>query len=155
MVVAISATCFSFCLMAALALIQQHDRLSSHKDPEHVVSLIILKMDETRIPSQIDWFHSQVLGKYKFQKVAFIFAAPGAFFTWGMLSFFGHWLFIALSGIDSTIAIPLAGILGVVLLLCLLQATTASEKAPPTPALTHPHSSSLEHEPAGRIVDIV
>ncbi|EKM76801.1 hypothetical protein AGABI1DRAFT_108633 [Agaricus bisporus var. burnettii JB137-S8] len=139
MAVAISATCFSFCLMAALALIQQHDRLSSHKDPEHV----------------IDWFHSQVLGKYKFQKVAFIFAAPGAFFTWGMLSFFGHWLFIALSGIDSTITIPLAGILGVVLLLCLLQVTTASEKAPPTPALTHPHSSSLEHEPAGRIVDIV
>jgi hypothetical protein len=45
---AVSATCFSVSLVAALALIQQHDRLSHRKDPDEVVSSHQLTIDETK-----------------------------------------------------------------------------------------------------------
>lgn len=150
---AVSAACFSVSLVAAHTLIQQNDRLSRCKDPAEAVSSHQSITDEANeCCPQIDWFTGIAYGKYKFQGAAFIFACPTAFFNWGIISFFCHWLFIILSPIRPTITIPLIGVVGVVCLLCSSRVMATCEA---TLAHSTLQASLEEHESARVTQDLV
>ncbi|KAF5357044.1 hypothetical protein D9756_006505 [Leucocoprinus leucothites] len=95
-VAAISAACFSASLLSAFALVQQHEGLIEYRNS----------------PVAIDWLSDRASTTYKFQRLSLALALPNAFFNWGLVFFFGHWLFIALSRLDTNVAATFVGIIG-------------------------------------------
>jgi len=116
-VAALSAACFSASLLTSLALIQQHDDRIDHRNSSIA----------------IDWISDRASEVYKFQRLAFAFALPTAFFNWGLLFFFGHWLYIGLSHLSMNVAVTFAGVL---ILACI---TFISATAPGVLPVVSPH----------------
>lgn len=109
MLAAVSAACFSASLLTSFALIQQHDGTTDNRN-SHLA---------------IDWLNSRASEKYRFQRLAFAFALPAAFFNWGLIFFFSHWLWIALSHCSMNFAIPFVGI---IILACMAFISVTSPK---------------------------
>ncbi|KXN90291.1 hypothetical protein AN958_04324 [Leucoagaricus sp. SymC.cos] len=94
---AVSAAFFSTSLLTAFALVQQHDSLLPHHNCA----------DEA-----VNWISDRCRKTYNFQRIAFALALPRTFFNWGLIVFFGQWLYIALSHLSTRMAVTFLGIIG-------------------------------------------